>query len=264
MISNAPVPFVSSPGVAGFANRSLASGYGRENHYSKSSYSNGMPKNLEGSFLAKSGSGYQDTSINGSELLETAKEILPTLQVVGQIKLTYIIAEGQNGLYLVDQHAAHERILFDQITERSASKTPQMQPLLQSCPIDLTPTQLGVIDSHQDILRSYGFEFDKFGEMTVLLRGIPSIVKPLDPVKSFIDLLDVVAFEGLMRKREDAVSASLACHSAVRAGMLLGQEEMISLLEQLHRTPNPHTCPHGRPTLIHFSNYQLEREFGRR
>ena len=264
LISNSPVPFVSSPGVAGFANRSLASGYGRENHYSKSSYSNGMPKNLEGSFLAKSVNGYQDTRINGSDLLETAKEILPTLQVVGQIKLTYIIAEGQNGLYLVDQHAAHERILFDQITERSASKTPQMQPLLQSCPIDLTPTQLGVIDSHQDILRSYGFEFDKFGEMTVLLRGIPSIVKPLDPVKSFIDLLDVVAFEGLMRKREDAVSASLACHSAVRAGMLLGQEEMISLLEQLHRTPNPHTCPHGRPTLIHFSNYQLEREFGRR
>ena len=186
------------------------------------------------------------------------------MQVIGQIKLTYIIAEGQDGLYLVDQHAAHERILFDQITEKSSAKTPQMQSLLQSCPIDLTPTQLGVIDSHQDILRSYGFEFDKFGEMTVLLRGIPSIVKPLDPVKSFVDLLDVVAFEGLVRKREDAVSASLACHSAVRAGMLLAQEEMMSLLEQLHRTPNPHTCPHGRPTLIHFSNYQLEREFGRR
>ena len=174
------------------------------------------------------------------------------------------MSEGHDGLYLVDQHAAHERVLFDQITEKAASKPSQIQPLLQPAPVDLTPTQSEVVDSHQDVLRSFGFEFEKFGEMTVLLRSVPNIIKPDDPVKSFIDLLDIVAFERLMRKKEDAVSASLACHSAVTAGMALGKEEMTSLLEQLERTPNPHTCPHGRPTLIQFSNYQLEREFGRR
>ena len=264
LISDSPVPLVHSPDM-GRASRDVSiSGYKPAGIYSRTSYSNSNGKKFDTHSLAQAGIGHNGGYTDSQDLLSTVRNVIPKLKVIGQINLTYIVSEGPDGLYLVDQHAAHERVLFDQITEKAASRTSQIQPLLQPAPVDLTPTQLEVVDSHQDVLRSFGFEFEKFGEMTVLLRSVPNIVKPDDPVKSFIDLLDIVAFEGLMRKKEDAVSASLACHSAVTAGMALGKEEMTSLLEQLERTPNPHTCPHGRPTLIQFSNYQLEREFGRR
>ena len=264
LISDSPVPLIHSPNMERVSSGFSTSAYRPADIYNRTSYSGRYGKKFDTDSLAKPGIGHNGEDADSRNILDTARQVLPKLKVIGQIKLTYIVAEGPDGLYLVDQHAAHERILFDQITEKAASKTSQMQPLLESLPVDLTPTQLEVVESHQDVLRSYGFEFDKFGEMTVLLRSVPNIVKPGDPVKSFIDLLDIVAFEGLMRKREDAVSASLACHSAVTAGMTLGAEEMMSLLEQLELTPSPHTCPHGRPTLIQFSNYLLEREFGRR
>ena len=137
LISDSPIPYFSSPSMGNFANRSSVSVYRQEASYNTTSHISSVPKNLDGSFLPRPVKGYQDTVINGSDLLETAKQILPTLQVIGQIKLTYIIAEGQDGLYLVDQHAAHERILFDQITEKSSAKTPQMQPLLLPLPLPL-------------------------------------------------------------------------------------------------------------------------------
>jgi DNA mismatch repair protein MutL len=85
-----------------------------------------------------------------------------------------------------------------------------------------------------------------------------------DPAQSLVDILDIVAFEGLVRRHNDVLAASIACHSAIRAGKSLTEPEMRALLEELEVTDNPHTCPHGRPTLIHFSEYQMEREFGRR
>ena len=264
LISDSPVPLVHSPDMGRVSRDVSRSGYKSAGIYSRTSYSNSNGKKFDTNSLAQAGIGHNGGYTDSQDMLSTVRNVIPKLKVIGQINLTYIVSEGPDGLYLVDQHAAHERVLFDQITEKAASRTSQIQPLMQPAPVDLTPTQSEVVDSHQDVLRSFGFEFEKFGEMTVLLRSVPNIVKPDDPVKSFIDLLDIVAFERLMRKKEDAVSASLACHSAVTAGMALSKEEMTSLLEQLERTPNPHTCPHGRPTLIQFSNYQLEREFGRR
>ena len=84
------------------------------------------------------------------------------------------------------------------------------------------------------------------------------------PARALLDVLDMVAFEGLLRKQEDVLAASIACHGAIRAGKSLTEVEMRALLEQLEAVDNPHTCPHGRPTMIHFSSYHMEREFGRR
>ncbi len=188
----------------------------------------------------------------------------PALKVVGQVKLTYIVSEGPDGMYLVDQHAAHERVLFDRLRRRATEKAPESQPLLDPVALDLTPSQADVFKTHADFLAGYGFEVEDFGDNAYLLRSIPSILTSQDPGQSLVDVLDMAAFEGLLRQQGDVLAASIACHSAIRAGKSLTEVEMLSLLEQLERTDNPHTCPHGRPTMIHFSSYHMERGFGRR
>ena len=129
--------------------------------------------------------------------------------------------------------------------------------------MDLTPGQIETLDGNREFLGAYGFELEHFGDSSYLVRAVPSILTTRDPGKSLLDVLDLVAFEGLLRERDDVLAASVACHSAIRAGQSMTDAEMRSLLEQLEVTDSPHTCPHGRPTLIHFSSYHMEREFGR-
>ena len=186
------------------------------------------------------------------------------LKVVGQVKLTYIVAEGPEGMFLVDQHAAHERVLFDRLRRDADQRSPLSQPLLEPITVELTPSQIEVLGKHAEFLESYGFQVEAFGDNAYLLRSVPLILTTKDPGKSLLDVLDLVAFEGLVRQQEDVLAASIACHSAIRAGKPLTEAEMRALLEQLEGTDNPHTCPHGRPTMIHFSSYHMEREFGRR
>ena len=188
----------------------------------------------------------------------------PPLRVVGQLKLTYIVAEGSEGMFLVDQHAAHERVLFDRIRQQSSEKEPQSQPLLEPVPVELTPAQGDTLKTNEEALEDYGFQFEPFGDGSYLLRAVPAIFGESDPAKSLLDVLDMTAFEGLVRQKEDVTAASIACQGAIRAGKPLTEPEMIALLEQLEATPNPHTCPHGRPTMVHFSSHHMEREFGRR
>ncbi len=188
----------------------------------------------------------------------------PALKVVGQLKLTYIVAEGPEGMFLVDQHAAHERVLFDKLKLDADQRTTPSQPLLDPVAVELSPSQLEVLREQGDSLQTYGFQLEAFGDGAYLLRSVPQALTGQDPGKSLLDVLDLVPFEGLVHQQEDVLAASIACHSAIRAGKPLAEEEMTALLEQLEATPNPHTCPHGRPTMIHFSSYHMEREFGRR
>ena len=188
----------------------------------------------------------------------------PPLKVVGQLKLTYIVAEGAEGMFLVDQHAAHERVLFDRICQKMAEQEPQAQPLLEPVPVELTPAQRDTLKANQEALENYGFQLEPFGDGSYLLRAVPAIFGDSGPANSLLDVLDTTAFEGLVRHKEDVIAASIACHGAIRAGKQLTGPEMVALLEQLEATPNPHTCPHGRPTMVHFSSSHMEREFGRR
>ncbi|MSQ06132.1 MAG: DNA mismatch repair endonuclease MutL [Dehalococcoidia bacterium] len=197
------------------------------------------------------------------------RQDLPALKVVGQVKQTYIVAEGPQGLYLVDQHAAHERVLFDQLRRRadqvlSQSASPPMEGLLEPVVVELTPQQAELMRASGDRLRGYGFQVESFGEGSYLLRALPSVMGGKDPAQSLKDVLDLAALDGAMTAQEDALAASIACHSAIRAGKTLSESEMRALLEQLEATDNPHTCPHGRPTMIHLTEYQMEREFRRR
>ena len=167
-------------------------------------------------------------------------------------------------MFLVDQHAAHERVLFDQIRRRASGADPQAQPLLSPITLELTLGQREVLGNHKEFLEGYGFQGEDFGGGSYLLRSVPSIMATQDPGQSFLDVLDMVAFEGLLRQQEDVLAATIACHSAIRAGKSLTEAEMRALIEQLEQADNPHTCPHGRPTMIHYSSYNLERGFGRR
>ena len=193
----------------------------------------------------------------------TPTEVMPMLRVLGQVRNTYMVAEGPNGLYLIDQHAAHERVLFDLLQETASQRAPQVQPLLEPVVVNLSPAQEERLSSCVEALEQYGFLVEPFGERSHLLRAVPSVVK--DPTeKALIEVLDLVASQTRLVEQEEALASSIACHSAVRGGMTLSQREMEELVRQLETTQNPHTCPHGRPTMVHLSSHDLEREFGRR
>ncbi len=194
----------------------------------------------------------------------TPQQTIPALRVVGQVRLTYIVAESPDGMYLVDQHAAHERVLFDRMVRKAAQREALSQPLLSPLYVELTASQASTAEEQRQFLADYGYELEEFGGTGFLVRAVPAVLTTQDPAKSLVDVLDMVALEELIKDREDVFAASLACHSAIRAGQSMTEPEMRALLEQLEKTDNPHTCPHGRPTLIHFSSYHMEREFGRR
>ena len=216
------------------------------------------------SFFPRSAFGHPREDYSAPPDAAAPRQAPPALKIVGQVQLTYVVAEGPDGMYLVDQHAAHERVLFDQLRRRAAERSPQSQPLLEPATVELTAGQAEVLGNHAEFLKGYGFEVESFGGNAYLLRSVPAILTTQDPGQSLLNVLDMVAFEGLLRQQEDVLAASIACYGAIRAGKHLTEVEMRALIEQLECADNPHTCPHGRPTMIHFSSYHMEREFGRR
>lgn len=188
---------------------------------------------------------------------------LPLLRVLGQLASTYIIAEGPDGLYLIDQHAAHERILYDRILGQWSQKEVEVQGLLQPVNIELSPREEETFKAGAELLAAFGFTIEPFGERSYLIRAIPALTTTANVIELLGVLLDDLAGKEGPGPWEEKIAQSLACHGAVRAGQQLSNEEMRELLKQLEGTKQPRTCPHGRPTLVHMSFHQLEKEFGR-
>ncbi|MCI0474953.1 MAG: DNA mismatch repair endonuclease MutL [Anaerolineales bacterium] len=191
---------------------------------------------------------------------------LPMLCVLGQILSTYIIAEGPDGLYLIDQHSAHERVLYEQLMAERASATIAIQELLDPLTLQLTPAQSAALETHRDALAAVGFKFEEFGAQTILLRAIPAVMKKSDPRDALARILDELEQgETPLEKSAEARLISSVCKSiAVKGGQVLSLEEMRELVRRLEQTTAPRTCPHGRPTMIQLNIGQLEREFGRK
>jgi DNA mismatch repair protein MutL len=189
---------------------------------------------------------------------------LPMLRVLGQLGQTYIIAEGPGGMYLIDQHTAHERVLYERFTAQCARMAVTSQQLLTPLTLELTPRQQAAMAEHLEALTELGFEIEPFGGETYLLRAVPAALKRGDIGQAVAEILDELAEESTEETREEKALITVVCHSAVRAGQTLSMEEMRDLVRQLEETSLPHTCPHGRPTMIHLSAEQLAREFGRR
>ena len=192
------------------------------------------------------------------------KKALPVLRVLGQMQNTYVVAEGPDGMYLIDQHAAHERVVFERVRADAASQTPQVQSLLEPATVALDSRHQELVTSHHELISRLGFLVEPFGDSTYMLRSVPGLLASSDPGKVFLDVLDTMAEGGGFESWEERAAYSIACHSAIRAGKTLTQQEMSELARQLEDCQQPNTCPHGRPTIIHLSSSQLEREFGRR
>ena len=193
----------------------------------------------------------------------TPAAALPALRVIGQFASVYIITEGPQGMYLIDQHAAHERVLYDRFCAERASRRPGVQGLLEPLALELTPAQRALVEAEAEALTDHGFEVEPFGDGAYLWRSVPASLAGGDLREELLRFLDVMAEED-GGERRDRVAMSLACHGAVRAGKTLTPEEMRELVRSLEESEAPHTCPHGRPTMVHVSAEMLARGFGRR
>jgi DNA mismatch repair protein MutL len=195
----------------------------------------------------------------------TEVEAAPILRLVGQIAASYLVAEGPDGLYLIDQHAAHERVLFEQFMAQSKVAIPS-QALLQPATVHLSPSSARMLGEQLDLLNHLGFQVEPFGPGTFMVRSIPALLSGMDPGSA----LNVVVedFEEdetpLQNELEARIIARVCKRAAVKAGQTLSVEEQRSLLSRLEKCASPRTCPHGRPTMIHLSVSLLERQFGRR
>jgi len=193
--------------------------------------------------------------------LPAARPGLPPLRVIGQVASSYIVAEGPEGLYVIDQHAAHERVLYERVRAQRAGQKTEVQGLLSPATLEVTPAQDAVLRTALDELNALGFGIEPFGERTYLVRTVPAALRESDWLPAVREFLD----DPLRRdpERAEAIIKTIACHGAVRAGQSLTDDAMRALLRQLEQADSPFTCPHGRPTLIHLGLRQLEREFGR-
>lgn len=190
---------------------------------------------------------------------------LPLLRVIGQVGATYIVAEGPAGMYLIDQHAAHERILYEQFMAAFQSQQIAVQQVMETATIQLGAMQARLLDEYSEALAAIGFEVEEFGKNVYRIRSVPAILADRDPADVLLHLLqDAEAGKTPGAQAIEAKIIKRVCKAAaVKAGQILSHSEMQSLIHQLERCENPRTCPHGRPTLIHLSNTQLEKEFGR-
>ena len=202
-------------------------------------------------------------------VLDTTQQTrrLPSLRVIGQLSQSYIVTEGPEGMYLIDQHAAHERILLERMVAALKARTPISQMLLTPVQLELAPKELEAIEDHLQQLEQIGFILEILDNNTLLIRAVPNVLVKQMNARSLRDLLaDLTAPEnpGHTETWEEHALANVACKAAIKANYFLTVSEMREMIEQLERTNAPYSCCHGRPTMVHFSLSALEHEFGRR
>ncbi len=180
---------------------------------------------------------------------------------------TYIILEIENEILIMDQHAAHERILYEKVKKNfleGGEKASQI--LLLPDIINLSHKEMDIVKDNEDLFSKAGFILEEFGENTIKLSGVPDICLDLDTGELFKETLDEInqVARTAKQEKEERFLATIACKAAVKANMKLTKEEVDSLMEELLKLPNPFTCPHGRPTVIKMSKYEIERKFSRK
>jgi DNA mismatch repair protein MutL len=191
---------------------------------------------------------------------------LPIMRLVGQIGATYLIAEGPDGLYLIDQHAAHERVLFEKLMAQHAQKNIPSQILLTPQVVQVPPASAKILEEQLPVLQHFGFTVEAFGPNAFQVRAIPALFADTDPAAALRALVeDFEEDESPLQNEIEAKIAARVCkRMAVKAGKNLSVEEQRALLTDLENCDSPRTCPHGRPTMIHLSVDMLERQFGRK
>jgi DNA mismatch repair protein MutL len=207
---------------------------------------------------------YSDLENHQGEGNEQLRTTLPPLRIVGQVGQTYIVAESPDGMYLVDQHAAHERVTYERLMHVRGAGAIERQSLLIPQMVELSPAAQALLLGNAEVLEEWGFAIEDFGA-ALRVRAVPAGLRDGDLAAALTEVADHLAGRGGSTPEDwrEAMLTTLACHSSVRAGQTLSFEEMRQLIAQLERCDAPRTCPHGRPTMILLSTTQLERQFGR-
>lgn len=209
--------------------------------------------------------GFEAQRTLGDETTWSVKQSIPALRVVGQLAQTYILAEGPDGLYLVDQHAAHERVLYEQLRSATHELARVAQRLLKPVTLELSPGQVAVLEAHAEALSRLGIEIEHFGGYTYRLLSLPAVLQNEEPAAAIGDILAELAEDAtpMARRSDERLLITVCKRAAVKAGRVLTMSEMQELIRHLEQCEAPRTCPHGRPTMVHLSTAQLAREFGR-
>ncbi|NLC63756.1 MAG: DNA mismatch repair protein MutL, partial [Thermoanaerobacterales bacterium] len=186
-------------------------------------------------------------------------------KIIGQLFETYIIAQNNKSFYLIDQHAAHEKILYEKQIAKQESDSIATQQLITPYTMQLSIKEVMFLEEHISLFKDIGFEVSVFGRDTILIREVPYIsgkaVSPILLRKILDDVIDGGKGDDPLAKEK--MAASVACHAAIKAGETLSMSEMRELLSQLEELKAPYTCPHGRPTIICISLYEIEKKFKR-
>ncbi|MDP1544531.1 MAG: DNA mismatch repair endonuclease MutL [Anaerolineales bacterium] len=203
------------------------------------------------------------STVHGQSSFSTG---VPLLRLIGQIGSTYLVAEGPDGLYLIDQHAAHERVLFEKLMAQRENKNIPSQQLLTPEVVTMPPQSAKTLLEQLPLLNRFGFEVEEFGTNTFQVRAMPALFSGGDPASALRALVeDFEEDESPLQAEVEARIAGRVCKRlAVKGGQALTPEEQRSLLNDLEACQSPRTCPHGRPTMIHLTVDALERQFGRR
>ena len=204
-------------------------------------------------------------NVNMFEKIEKYQK--PLYKFIGIAFSTYIIIEMENELYIIDQHAAHERIMYEKVKENYYSReVKDSQMLLLPDIITLTHKEMDIAKENMEMFEKAGFTLEEFGENTIKLTGVPTVCIDLDTKELFLETLDEIntVARTAKQEKEERFIATVACKAAVKANMALTREEVESLMDKLLRLPNPFTCPHGRPTAIKMTKYDIERKFSRK
>jgi DNA mismatch repair protein MutL len=174
--------------------------------------------------------------------------------------------ETEQGITIIDQHALHERIMYENLRRRILNGKVEVQRLLIPLTVELSPRESGLLLDHQELLQELGLPLEAFSGSTLLLTGTPVLLKKSDPVRLLRDIADLLENSGSrLTRREllDSLLHMMACKAAIKAGQRLAPEEIDALLEQRHLCEDHHHCPHGRPTALNLTRDELDRQFGR-
>ncbi len=199
----------------------------------------------------------------GEEMAIAESDVLPAMRPVGQILQTYIIAQSGSDLVIIDQHAAHERVMLERV---KATAKKAGQKLITPMPLEVSKREFELIAHYRPLLEEMGFTIEPFGKSTFLVRAVPVFSGRLENAENVMELVGELAELGKaksLESRRDDIQHLIACHSAIRAGEVLSQKQMVKLISEMHELDNPYTCAHGRPTIIKITEKELEKMFKR-
>ena len=220
---------------------------------------------LDRSWEPAGGSRAEDPSSTPETSEETSDAPAPVAKAL-QLHNRYLVAESEDGVMVIDQHALHERIIYEQLRQRIMSGPIESQALLVPEPVDLNATEIAAVTEHEELFQQLGMKLEPFGGDTVLVSGYPAMLANMDPKDVLAGLLDRLLAGGKLPDRGDLLDEllhTIACKAAVKAGDRLTPDEVTSLLQQRHLVNDPHHCPHGRPTALVFSREELDKQFRR-